>query len=387
MIRAILTGYKNRRLLALKDGSDFLSFKLYTRKSSVGRIINGKVDKSIENLNACFVRLSKEEYGFLGASLKPQTTLPVQIIKDPKGEKKPVVTTDLSLAGRYAVVIGNKTADKSILFSQRLSGEDKQRLKERFKSIAEGSGYTVLFRTNSALVEDSYVEKEIDDLCSLMDDIKEYNDKRTDFSILYTPKTELIRDLDDLELDNLGEIITDSEEEFEHIKKYYYAELPDCIRKNIKLTLYRDDLLSLANLVNLKAGLSKATDKKVWLKSGSYIVIEQTEALVSIDVNSGKKDGKGIREDNILKINEEAAIEIVRQLRLRNLSGIIIIDFINMKKKKSNEILTAFLRETVKKDSAKTVFMDMTKLGLVELTRKREGLTLAEMLADANFAE
>ena len=119
----------------------------------------------------------------------------------------------------------------------------------------------------------------------------------------------------------------------------------------------------------------------MWLKSGSYIIIEQTEALVSIDVNSGKNEGKGLREDVILRINEEAAEEIARQLRLRNLSGIIIIDFINMKTHENNEKLIRSLKKALKTLETKAVFMDMTKLGLVELTRKREGKSLEEMTA------
>ena len=379
MIRAIITGYKGKRLLALKDEEGFLSFKLCSDSSLTGSIINGRVDKRAENLNACFVRLSAQECGYLPTSeIKAQTTLPVQIVKDGRGDKKYLLTRQLSIAGRYTVIF--KEADKPVLFSKRISSEGKQRILEELKDT-EPLSYPVLFRANSHRAGFFQVSEEMRELSGIMDSILKLYDKRPDYSVLYSPKDELIRDLYDIEYDRLSEVITDSEEVYELVKREYHDSLPEEYRNRIRLTLYRDELLPLSGLVNLKAGLERARDKRVWLKSGSYIIIEQTEALVSIDVNSGKNEGKGLREDVILRINEEAAEEIARQLRLRNLSGIIIIDFINMKTRENNEKLIRSLKKALKTLETKAVFMDMTKLGLVELTRKREGKSLEEMLA------
>ena len=379
MIRAIITGYKDKRLLALKDEEGFLSFKLCSGSSLTGSIINGRVDKRAENLNACFVRLSAQEYGYLPTSeIKAQTTLPVQIVKDGRGDKKYLLTRQLSIAGRYTVIF--KEADKPVLFSKRISSEGKQRILEELKDT-EPLSYPVLFRANRHRAGIFQVSEEMRELSGIMDSILKLYDKRPDYSVLYSPKDELIRDLYDIEYDRLSEVITDSEEVYELVKREYHDSLPEEYRNRIRLTLYRDELLPLSGLVNLKAGLERARDKRVWLKSGSYIIIEQTEALVSIDVNSGKNEGKGLREDVILRINEEAAEEIARQLRLRNLSGIIIIDFINMKTRENNEKLIRSLKKALKTLETKAVFMDMTKLGLVELTRKREGKSLEEMLA------
>lgn len=379
MIRAIITGYKGKRLLALKDEEGFLSFKLCSGSSLIGSIINGRVDKRAENLNACFVRLSAQEYGYLPTSeIKAQTTLPVQIVKDGRGDKKYLLTRQLSIAGRYTVIF--KEADKPVLFSKRISSEGKQRILEELKDT-EPLSYPVLFRANCGRADFFQVSEEMRELSGIMDSILKLYDKRPDYSVLYSPKDELIRDLYDIEYDRLSEVITDSEEVYELVKREYHDSLPEEYRKRIRLTLYRDELLPLSGLVNLKAGLERARDKRVWLKSGSYIIIEQTEALVSIDVNSGKNEGKGLREDVILRINEEAAEEIARQLRLRNLSGIIIIDFINMKTRENNEKLIRSLKKALKTLETKAVFMDMTKLGLVELTRKREGKSLEEMTA------
>lgn len=382
MIRAIITGYKGKRLLALKDEEGFLSFKLCSGSSLTGSIINGRVDKRAENLNACFVRLSAQEYGYLPTSeIKAQTTLPVQIVKDGRGDKKYLLTRQLSIAGRYTVIF--KEADKPVLFSKRISSEGKQRILEELKDT-EPLSYPVLFRANCGRADFFQVSEEMRELSGIMDSILKLYDKRPDYSVLYSPKDELIRDLYDIEYDRLSEVITDSEEVYELVKREYHDSLPEEYRKRIRLTLYRDELLPLSGLVNLKAGLERARDKRVWLKSGSYIIIEQTEALVSIDVNSGKNEGKGLREDVILRINEEAAEEIARQLRLRNLSGIIIIDFINMKTRENNEKLIRSLKKALKTLETKAVFMDMTKLGLVELTRKREGKSLEEMTAQIN---
>ncbi|MBQ7262018.1 MAG: ribonuclease E/G [Lachnospiraceae bacterium] len=382
MIRAIITGYKGKRLLALKDEEGFLSFKLCSGSSLTGSIINGRVDKRAENLNACFVRLSAQEYGYLPTSeIKAQTTLPVQIVKDGRGDKKYLLTRQLSIAGRYTVIF--KEADKPVLFSKRISSEGKQRILEELKDT-EPLSYPVLFRANCGRADFFQVSEEMRELSGIMDSILKLYDKRPDYSVLYSPKDELIRDLYDIEYDRLSEVITDSEEVYELVKREYHDTLPEEYRKRIRLTLYRDELLPLSGLVNLKAGLERARDKRVWLKSGSYIIIEQTEALVSIDVNSGKNEGKGLREDVILRINEEAAEEIARQLRLRNLSGIIIIDFINMKTRENNEKLIRSLKKALKTLETKAVFMDMTKLGLVELTRKREGKSLEEMTAQIN---
>ncbi len=379
MIRAIITGYKGKRLLALKDEEGFLSFKLCSGSSLTGSIINGRVDKRAENLNACFVRLSAQEYGYLPTSeIKAQTTLPVQIVKDGRGDKKYLLTRQLSIAGRYTVIF--KEADKPVLFSKRISSEGKQRILEELKDT-EPLSYPVLFRANCGRADFFQVSEEMRELSGIMDSILKLYDKRPDYSVLYSPKDELIRDLYDIEYDRLSEVITDSEEVYELVKREYHDSLPEEYRKRIRLTLYRDELLPLSGLVNLKAGLERARDKRVWLKSGSYIIIEQTEALVSIDVNSGKNEGKGLREDVILRINEEAAEDIARQLRLRNLSGIIIIDFINMKTRENNEKLIRSLKKALKTLETKAVFMDMTKLGLVELTRKREGKSLEEMFA------
>ena len=147
-----------------------------------------------------------------------------------------------------------------------------------------------------------------------------------------------------------------------------------------KLVFYEDALLPLYKLYSVEARLSEALDRKVWLKSGGYLVIDRTEALTCIDVNSGKYVGKKSGDESYFHINLEAAEEIAVQLRLRNLSGIIIIDFINMKAKEKNRQLMNSLKKFLDKDPVRTSVVDMTPLGLVEVTRKKEKKSLWEQL-------
>ena len=153
-------------------------------------------------------------------------------------------------------------------------------------------------------------------------------------------------------------IFTDEEDIFTEIE----SKLPYLQEKGL-LKLYKDDKVSLGTLYNFRGSVDKLVEKRVWLKSGANIIIEQLETMTVIDINSGKNISKN--EKSILEINKEAAIEIARQLRLRNISGMIIIDFINMKSKEHMEELISLLKELIKKDSVTCTFMDVTKLGLV----------------------
>ncbi|MCR5790262.1 MAG: ribonuclease E/G [Lachnospiraceae bacterium] len=393
--RVIITEYKEHIIMAVKEENRFVSFKLNEEASPVGRIINGRVEKRAENIGSCFIRLSKEMTGFLDSSaMKGETSLPVQIVKEGRGEKRHKVSRTLSVAGMYAVLYHHpgkeNTADKSLLFSRKLSADERRRLDEGFcAKLSEDekfrkllSPFQILLRTNAARVELSEVVKE---LCALKENLSEilrYHENRPDYTVLYEPPKPIIKAVMDLPLDQIEEIITDLKPVYEEIKSAYYDKLPAAFRDQIPLTLYQDSFLPLFRLVSMEAGLSGALSKRVWLSSGSFIVIEQTEALVAIDVNSGKNERRSGREETILAVNREAALEIVRQLKLRNLSGIIIIDFINMKRAESRDALRETLREAIRQEDALTTFVDITPLYLVELTRKREGLSLREQMED-----
>lgn len=195
------------------------------------------------------------------------------------------------------------------------------------------------------------------------DAIKEKAPYRTLYSCLYQEDPEMISVLKDLPISSYDEVLTDDER--------LYQLLAESNVKNVRF--YQDDQLSIWALYSLESGLKQATEKKVWLPSGGYLVIEPTEAMLVIDVNTGKGSiQKGTRECGIaLKVNLEAAKEIARQLRIRNISGMIMVDFINMKSKEEEQFLMEKLAGYLAEDTVKTRLIDMTPLGIVEITRKK----------------
>ena len=202
-----------------------------------------------------------------------------------------------------------------------------------------------------------------------LDEIYQY---RSLYSCLYSSKPEVVKLLEGIPLSEYEEIVTDEEDLYKLFTDNF---------ENIPVRFYQDDMLPLSKLYSIDTHLKEALGKKVWLKCGGYLVIEPTEAMVVIDVNSGKTDShRKEKETYYLKINLEAAKEVARQLRIRNYSGMIMVDFINMEDKENNKILLSALDEYLRKDTTKTRLVDMTALGIVEITRKKERKPLSEWL-------
>ena len=196
-----------------------------------------------------------------------------------------------------------------------------------------------------------------------MHELMDYSEYKTRFSCLYREASFYLKYIRSLELSNFERIVTDLQSVYEELYPIY----------GDKVELYSDDSYSLDKLLGISTKLLKANEKKVWLKSGGNLVIEPTEALTVIDVNTGKAvDGRRKKETTFYKINCEAAIEAARQIRMRNLSGIILIDFIDMKEQEHVEELMQLLRMKLSEDKVKTVLVDITKLGLVEITRMKK---------------
>jgi ribonuclease G len=209
--------------------------------------------------------------------------------------------------------------------------------------------------------------------------IRKYGVHKSRFSLLYSTPPGYICDIRDGYADHVDEFITDDLDLYEHIKEYLEHYQSEDIGK---LKLYKDSLLSLNNLYGILEKLREAVKPLVWLKSGGSLVIQPTEALTVIDVNTGKAiSGKRKVQETFLKINREAAKEIAKQIRLRNLSGIIIIDFIDLELKKDKELLMEELEGYLKLDPIKTTLVDMTALGLVEVTRKKVRKPLHEQVS------
>ena len=197
----------------------------------------------------------------------------------------------------------------------------------------------------------------------IFDTIRDTYRHRTCYSCFYQPEPEIIRLIKNIPLDSYDEIVTDLPDLYDILIKAFSDK---------SVRLYQDEMLTLSKLYSIETHLKEALAKKVWLSCGGYLVIEPTEAMVVIDVNSGKSIGKGKESrDYCLKVNLEAAKEVARQLRLRNYSGMIMVDFINMEEDVDNQTLMETLDRILQEDKVRTRLVDMTPLGIVEITRKK----------------
>lgn len=401
--------------LLLKNGRlTAASFMEEEGSSRIGAVYIGKIRNVAGNISACFVETADREICFL--PLKAATAplllnrnfdgrilegdeLPVQVVRDAQKTKQASVTARISLSTDYfALELGS---DK-VNFSSKLGREQKSLLMDRLKEcgILEAAGNR-LAREALQLPAGNFPETitapigmivrtragELSDTDRLLAEFRRAADAflallheafhRSCFSCLKkAPEPFEYALLRTASPDEFDELVTDDEALYPRLAEYAAEHFPEK-----KTRLYTDRSLSLGSLYSLNTKLETALSGRVWLKSGGYLVIQPTEALTAIDVNSGRYDAKKGSEETALKINLEAAEEIALQLRLRNLSGIIIIDFINMKTEESRQRLLHTLKAAVSKDLLQTVVVDMTPLGLVEVTRKKENRPLQEQAA------
>lgn len=373
MGRIIISKVNNHNLLFLFNDEHELSTISCIRSTLVDAVFVGKIVEINEGLNACFVSISKEQKVFLSLNefkSKPKCgdELVVQIKTEALKTKLPQATTCITLPGQYCVCHLDGTG---VSISKKLENSKKEYLKNYVDSldIAGLRSYRWVIRTNTAaLIPDSLnlLDEELKRFTAIADFISSKAQHRTIYTTLYEASSELLRIISNIPLKDYSRIITDN--------RSFYEELlgSKTLLKDKDIVLYDDEYISLNNLHSLETYLNRALDKKVYLDCGGYLVIEPTEAMTVIDINSGKAEGK--RKDNesfFFKINKQAAVEVARQLRLRNISGIIIVDFVNMKSKDNERKLTELLRAELNKDRIKTTLVDMTALGLAEITRKK----------------
>lgn len=302
----------------------------------------------------------------------------VQVSKSAIASKGPRVTTHISLAGRYMVLM--PTVDH-IGISRRIEDEaERTRLRDLLLSIRKNNfGY--ILRTQSLGVTADTIKKEMEFLTKTWEDVQNKNQITSASSLVYKDLTAMFRAVRDLLADEADKLIIDSPVEYERVRQFLRKLLPD-VNLNVALYQGREPIFEA---YNIEGDVARALKKKVWLKSGGYIVIEQTEALVAIDVNTGRYVGKHNFDKTILKTNLEAVKEIAYQIRLRNIGGIIIIDFIDMKKDVHKEKVMTLLEEAMKKDKSQTNILPLTELGLVQMTRKRTRRNLTRTLCEPCF--
>ncbi len=302
----------------------------------------------------------------------------VQVAKSSIGTKGPRITTHISLAGRYLVLM--PTVDH-IGISKRIENEEERtRLKEDLLAIRQNNfGY--IFRTQAQGIDQATIKKEMDFLNNTWDDIMTKSRAVSATSLVYKDLTVTFRAVRDLLANEADKLVIDSRQEYENVQNFLKRLMPDA-KLSVELYQGRE---SIFDAYNIEADMARALKKKVWLKSGGYIVIEQTEALIAIDVNTGRYVGNHNFDETILKTNLEAVKEIAYQIRLRNIGGIIIIDFIDMKKDSHKEKVMSRMNTAMKKDKNQTNILPLTELGLVQMTRKRTRRNLTRTLCEPCF--
>ncbi len=388
MNKRIITGYHGYIMTAVIEDGRAVSLDFDEASPSLsGCIYTGKVKNIVDNIKAAFVDIGcgincfyslrdNKKHIFLNQKndeiLKEGDEILVQVSKEAAKSKAPVLTSALSLSGKFAVV----TLDKpGIYFSSKITDtEFKEKIKEKL-SLLPVNDYGIIIRTNAFEADTDDIEEEVMQLIFKAARITDSAKYASCFTCVYTPIRPYIAKIRDSHIPD-EETVTDSEEIFRQISDEFWDKNHDDLNR---VHLYTDPY-PLIKLHGLETVIDRALSKKVWLKSGGYLYIEPTEALTVIDVNTGKFIQGNDTEKTFLKINLEAVREIAMQLRLRNISGIIIIDFIDMQHKSNIDTLISALKTELKKDTVKTAFIDITPLGLAELTRQKIKKPIYEVL-------
>lgn len=383
---------KQLAYIMLDEKRDFADFQVFPdEETRLNSIYVARVDNIVANIHAAFVRIAPDQVCYLPLEdvkdpfyVKKQSDhkklcigdeIVVQVVKDAVKTKDPVVSTKLTLAGKYCVLT---TENTTLGVSKKLPEDIHRDLGELLFAIAKERAaehhFGLIIRTNAIEAQQDDLIADLEDTILRFLDLKQKARFQCAFAVLEQTEPPYISKLKTTDLSCLDAIYTDEKDIFSEIE----VRLPYLKEKNL-LLFYEDDKVSLGTLYNFRGSVDKLIEKRVWLKSGANIIIEQLETMTVIDINSGKNLSK--KETAILEINKEAAIEIAKQLRLRNISGMILIDFINMKSKKHMDELVAVLKEEIKKDTVTCSFADVTKLGLVEVTRKKTYKSLKELIS------
>ncbi|MBI4688510.1 MAG: Rne/Rng family ribonuclease [Nitrospirae bacterium] len=371
--------------------------------SLVGNIYKGRVVRVLPGMQSAFVDIGLEKAAFLHVAdvysnldysvfgddvtevLPPHLPIEellqegqevlVQVSKDPIGTKGARVTSYMTIPGRYVVLMSGV---EHIGVSRRILSEDERaRLKEMVTNLRPPN-FGLIVRTAADGCTEEEIKKDLEFLMMLWENSQNKKDKVSAPHLLYSDLDLLFRSVRDLFGPEISRLIIDSEAEYKRIVDFvntYFSKLVS------KIELYGEPE-PIFDYFDIEIEIPKALGRRVWLKSGGYIIIDQAEALTAIDVNTGKFVGKATLEETIFKTNLEAVKEIAYQIRLRNLGGIIIIDFIDMEKEENkNKLFTAF-QEAMSKDRAKNTILQVSEFGLIEMTRKRVRESLGRILCE-----
>ncbi len=392
--------------VALTDSNSQLS-ELYIERIKeaglVGNVYKGKVVKILPGMQSAFVDIGLEKAAFLHAAdvlsgfdysifgedledavpinlpiedmLQEGEDVFVQVSKDLIGTKGARVTSYITLPGRHLVLMPG--VDHIGVSRKILDEDERNRLKDLISEM-KPDNFGFIIRTASEGCTDDELKMDIDYLTLVWENIQNKKDKVSSPHLLYSDLDLTLRSVRDFLSHNIDKLIVDSRTEYTKLVDFVNLYFPKLASK---IELY-DGSEPIFDAYGIELEIPKALGKRIWLKSGGYIIIDQTEALTSIDVNTGKFVGKASLEDTIFKTNIEAVKEIAYQIKLRNLGGIIIVDFIDMEKEENRHKLFNVFQEAMSTDRAKCTILEVSELGLIQMTRKRVRESLERVLCD-----
>ena len=384
MIELIVNKSKEEKTIATIENGKLVEIYEENEQSSKarneGNIYLGIVKDIVPGMQAAFIDIGTEKNSFIHVKdvvpqvdekvekridtkikdvIKAGEKILVQIQKDSNDKKGARTSTHIKLTGKYVVLMPNTNI---VTISQKIENESERErlLKIIRKALPENTGAIV--RTAAVKKNEEELKEDLEQLLSKWKKIKEKFDNAPSKSqLLYKSPSILEKIILDLPENRIEKIIVNDKDEYREI-----SEMLKEMDEKIKVEIHENIL----EKYELEKQIEKSKQRKVWLNCGGFITIDQTEALVAIDVNSGKFTGKSTLEETVYKVNYEATIEIAKQLRLRDIGGIIIIDYIDMQKEENKEKIEKLLKESLKQDRAKTQVEGFTKLNLMELTRK-----------------
>jgi ribonuclease E len=396
MKRMLINATQREELrVAIVDGQNLydLDIEIPSREQKKSNIYKGRITRVEASLEACFVEYGAERHGFLPLKeisreyftqgldphkanirelIREGQEVVVQVEKEERGNKGAALTTFISLAGRYMVLMPNNPKAGGV--SRRIEGEDRQALKEALDRVTVPEDVGLIVRTAGLGRDAEELQWDLDYLLQLWKSISEAANKQKAPFLIYQESKLFIRALRDYLRSDIGEILIDDEPLYNDARDFMQQVMPNALRK---LKLYRDDT-PLFTRYQIETQIESAFDRQVRLPSGGSIVIDQTEALTAIDVNSSKATKGSDIEDTAFNTNCEAAVEIARQARIRDAGGLLVIDFIDMDSPKHQREVEDRLKEALKLDRARVQIGRISRFGLLEMSRQRLRPSLGE---------
>ncbi|MDD4887010.1 MAG: Rne/Rng family ribonuclease, partial [Thiomonas sp.] len=381
--------------VAIVDGQKLLDIDIEQagREQRKGNIYKAVVTRVEPSLEACFVDYGEERHGFLPfkeisrqyfkegvppsqARIQDVITegqqLLVQVEKEERGNKGAALTTIISLAGRYLVLMPNNPRGGGV--SRRIEGEDRQELRETMDQLQHPEGMSLIARTAGIGRSAEELQWDLNYLLKLWSAVRDASEMQKGAFLIYQESSLVIRAIRDYFTSDIGEILIDTEDVFEQARQFMLHVMPDTVER---VKRYRDDL-PLFSRFQIEQQIETAYSRTVNLPAGGAIVIDHTEALVAVDVNSARSTRGSAIEDTALRTNLEAADEVARQMRLRDLGGLIVVDFIDMEEPRNQRAVEDRLRDAMRQDRARVQVSKISKFGLLELSRQRLRPALSE---------